>query len=223
LTTIFIRTLLFYIILSLMLKLMGKRQIGQLQMTEFVTAVILSEVAALPITNDAIPVSHGLIPLITLASLEVITSYLSSKCVRFRRLMDGSPIILVDKGAIVRKNMDKTRITLDEIFAEIRAYGYCGLEEIQYIILEQSGKISVVPKDEYNRVCPQDMQLKVTEKGVAFPVVVDGKINTPVLKDIKKTKGWVLNELRKQKIDVEEVLFMTVDDTNSVKVVKKQE
>lgn len=204
-----------------MLKLMGKRQIGQLQMTEFVTAVILSEVAALPITNDAIPISHGIIPLITLGSLEVITSYISAKNARFRRFMDGAPVVLVSKGAIVKKNIDKVRVTLDEIFAEIRAYGYTGLEEIQYVILEQSGRLSVIPKAENNRVSPQDMQLNVEEKGIAFPVVVDGEINYPILKDIQKSEGWVLDELRKQKIDVSEVLFMTVDDTNSVIVVKK--
>ena len=204
-----------------MLKLMGKRQIGQLQMTEFVTAVILSEVAALPITNDAIPVSHGIIPLITLGSLEVITSYISAKNAKFRRFMDGSPVVLVSKGTIVKKNLDKVRVTLDEIFAEIRAYGYTGLEEIQYVILEQSGRLSVIPKAENNRVSPQDMQLNVEEKGIAFPVVVDGVINYPILKDIQKSEGWVLDELRKQKIDVSDVLFMTVDDTNSVIVVKK--
>ena len=222
-TTILIRTIFFYIIIALMFKLMGKRQIGQLQLTEFATAVILSEAAALPITDSSIPIAHGLIPLITLASLEVVSSFLTSRSSKFRKLMDGSPVILVGKGEVYEKNLFKTRITLDEVFAEIRIHGFRGIDEIQYVILEQSGKMSVIPKASQDRVTPDDLGIKIPESGVSFPIVVDGDINKAVIEDAGFTEKWIYKTLRDDNIEIEKVLYMTVDDLNRTNIAMKKD
>lgn len=183
--SILVRTLFFYMIVTLMFKLMGKRQIGQLQMTEFATAVILSEAAALPITDSSIPVSHGLAPLLLLASMEVISSFIASRSPKIRKILDGSPVILVYKGEFQHKSLGKTRITIDEVFSEIRASGYRGIEEVDYVILESSGKMSVIPKAANDALTPGDIGQMVPEKGVSFPVVIEGEPNDRLITDIK--------------------------------------
>ena len=220
-TSILIRTLFFYIILTLMFKLMGKRQIGQLQMTEFATAVILSEAAALPITNGSIPISHGLVPLLTLASLEVIASFISSRNPKLRKLLDGSPVILVAKGELLHKNIGKTRITLDEVFSEIRLHGYKGLEEVQYVILEGSGKMSVIPKAQNDALTPGDIGKKLPEQGISVPVIIEGEVNEELLSDIKLDGKWLDKTLDKNKVRLEQVLYLTVNDEGTVIVAKR--
>lgn len=222
LATILIRTVFFYIILTLLFKLMGKRQIGQLQMTEFATAVILSEAAALPITDNSIPISHGLVPLITLASLEVVSSFITFKLPKLRKMMDGSPIILVGKGEVFQKNLAKTRITMDEIFTEIRVHGFRGIDEVQYVILEQSGKMSVIPKSLHDRLTPIDIGKDVPDKGISLPIVIDGGINKNVIEDAGLTERWILKTLRDGDYDIDNVLFMTVDDLGEMQISMKE-
>lgn len=220
-TSILIRTLFFYIILTLMFKLMGKRQIGQLQMTEFATAVILSEAAALPITNGSIPVSHGLVPLLTLASLEVIASFISSRSPKLRKMFDGSPVILVAKGELLHKNFGKTRITLDEVFSEIRLHGYKGLEEVQYVILEGCGKMSVIPKAECDALTPNDIGKELPEQGISVPIIIEGEINKELLSDIQLDEKWLNKILNKNDVQIDQVLYLTVNDEGIIKVAKR--
>ncbi|HOJ47383.1 MAG TPA: DUF421 domain-containing protein [Bacillota bacterium] len=143
---IVVRTIIFYIVLAILMRLMGKRQIGEVSLTEFVAVVLLSELAALPITDRDIPLAHGLAPLIIISSIEIIIAYICRKSVKIRRFIDGKPIVLVQNGKIIEKNLTKTRVTPDEIESEIRVNGYRQIQEIDTVILEQTGKLSVLPK-----------------------------------------------------------------------------
>ena len=118
-SVLFIRTLIFYLALILLMRLMGKRQIGELQTTEFVTAMMLSDIAVLPITDNEIPLMHGLVPLITLACLEIVNSYICSISPRIRRFIEGRPILLLGKGKISRANLKRTRLSLDELLTDV--------------------------------------------------------------------------------------------------------
>ena len=129
----------------LVVRLMGKRQIGELQMTEFISAILLSELAALPMTDRDVPLAHGLLPLLVIGSLEVTVAFFCAKSRTFRRLVEGNPVELVRGGAFVQRNLDKTRISREEVLAQIRQSGYRGLEEVDAVILEQTGKMSVLP------------------------------------------------------------------------------
>ena len=140
------RTLIAYVFLLLVVRLMGKRQIGELQMTEFISAILLSELASLPMTDRDVPLLHGLIPLLVIGSLEVVMAFLCAKSRFFRRLVEGNPVELVRSGAFLQKNLDKTRISREEVLAQIRQNGYRGLEEVDAVLLEQTGKMSVLPK-----------------------------------------------------------------------------
>lgn len=142
---ILVRTALAYFFLMLVIRLMGKRQIGELQMTEFISAILLSELAALPMTDRDVPLLHGLVPLLSIGCIEVILAFLCEKSRFFRRIVEGKPIELVRDGGFVQENLDKTRISREEILSQIREGGYRGLEEVSAVILEPTGKMSVLP------------------------------------------------------------------------------
>ncbi len=146
-TIIVIRALIFYILLTLMMKLMGKRQIGEMQLTELITTVMLSEMAVLPLTDTDVPITHGLLPLLLISSLEVVIAFAEQKSTKFRRLLNGSPITLYEKGKFVEKNLEKARVSVEDVKAMVRVNGYANLTEVSHVILEISGKISVLPKE----------------------------------------------------------------------------
>ncbi|HBR30601.1 MAG TPA: hypothetical protein DD733_00810 [Clostridiales bacterium] len=145
-TVILFRTIIFYIMMTVLMRLMGKRQIGEVQLSEFVAITILSEIAALPITNREIPLLYGIVPLIIISTIEIITAFVCKKSPVIRKIIDGSPITLVKNGKLIQENLTKTRITPNEIEAEVRVNGYRQLQEIDTVILEQTGKMSVLPK-----------------------------------------------------------------------------
>ena len=145
-TVILTRALVFYILLTLMMKLMGKRQIGEMQLSELVTTVLMSELAVLPVTDGDIPLLHGLLPMLTVSSLEVVVSYISRKSALFRRLLNGNPITLFDHGAFIEQNLTKARVSQDDIEAQCRINGFAEMKEVETVILERTGKMSVLPK-----------------------------------------------------------------------------
>ena len=136
-------------------------------------------------------------------------------------MLDGSPIILVSKGELLHKNFGRTRITLEEVFSEIRLHGYTGLEEIQYVILEGSGRLSVIPKSMYDALTPDDIGKKVPERGISVPVVVEGKIDEELLSDIKLDEKWLRKTLKKKDTRLEQVLYLTVNDAGTIQIVKR--
>lgn len=144
-TAIFIRTVFAYLALMLIVRLMGKRQIGELQMTEFISAILLSEIAALPITDRDIPLLYGLLPLCVIGSFEVILALLCRKFRPLRRLLEGRPIELVHNGHFLQRNLTRTRISQEEVEAQIRINGYRSIAEVDCVYLEQTGKMSVLP------------------------------------------------------------------------------
>lgn len=141
-----IRAFIFYILLTLMMKLMGKRQIGEMQLSELVTTVLLSELAVLPVTDNDIPLLHGVIPLILLSSIEVIVSFLSRKSKRFRVLLNGNPIVLYESDKFIEPNLTKARVSTEDIEAQVRINGFPDMQEVNKVILERTGKMSVLPK-----------------------------------------------------------------------------
>lgn len=146
-TVIALRALFFYIILMSLMRFMGKRQIGEMQLTEFVTTILLSELAVYPVTDTNIPLLHGLMPLLLISSIEVIIAIICQKSKRFRVFLNGNPIILYEKNAYIRKNLVKTRLTQEDVEAQVRINGYKDMSEVSKVILERTGKMSILPKE----------------------------------------------------------------------------
>lgn len=149
-TVIVIRAFIFYILLTLMMKLMGKRQIGEMQLSELVTTVLLSELAVLPVTDTDIPLLHGVMPLLLLSSVEVIVSFASRKSKRFRVLLNGNPITLYEHSAFIEENLTRARVSTEDIEAQCRINGFATMDEVSKVILERTGKMSVLPKNGAN-------------------------------------------------------------------------
>ena len=145
-TIITIRAFIFYILLTLMMKLMGKRQIGEMQLSELVTTVLLSELAVLPVTDGDVPLLQGLIPLLLISSLEVVISFISRKSQKFRVLLNGNPITLYENNRYIEQNLTKARVSREDIEAQVRINGFKSVDMVDSVILERTGKMSVLPK-----------------------------------------------------------------------------
>lgn len=146
--TILFRTFLLYAILLFSVRIMGKRQIGQLQAGEFVAALLISELAAIPMTDPDIPLMYGIVPLMLVSSAEVITAYVSRKNKKIRLFLDGEPTLLVKNGQYITENMEKARVAEDEVEAQARLKGYEDMKQVKTVVLEQSGDMSVIPWEE---------------------------------------------------------------------------
>lgn len=143
-----LRALFFYFILMALMRFMGKRQIGEMQLSEFVTTILLSELAVYPVTETEIPLLYGLLPLLLIASVEVLIAILCQKNRKFRIFLNGNPLTLYEKSAFVRKNLIKSRMTEEDVEAQVRINGFKGMQEVSTVVLERTGKLSVLPKEE---------------------------------------------------------------------------
>lgn len=221
-TVILIRMLLFYVALTAIMRMMGKRQIGEMQISEFVTAFLISEMAALPITDIDIPIMHGVTAIAALACFETFTSLIARKSVTVRRMISGEPVILVADGKVIEKALTEARVSLDEVFSQIRGQGYRNIGDVQYVILEQNGKMSVLPKASFDGVTPNDLNLGVADTGMTHPVVIDGKTSKCFMGAASVTPRDVSEEARRRKADIGDILYMTVDDAGNKVTVKKE-
>lgn len=222
-TVILIRAVIFYAALTIIMRIMGKRQIGEIQLSEFVAAVMLSELAALPITERDIPLFHGLVSLVTIGSLEVITAFVCRKVPRFRKTLYGEPIVLMAKGKVIDKSLDKARVTLDEVLSVVRTQGYKTLDDVYYVILEQTGKISVLPKAASAPLTPKDTGAAVTENGPDLTVMIEGVEIQSFMDEAGKNKADIAKALADNGINKKDCLILAYDETGTAKLTKKED
>ena len=147
-TVIIYRSLIFYILLTAMMRFMGKRQIGEMQVSELVTTVFLSELAVYPVTDQKVPILYGVVPVVMISLLEVVLSFIALKSGRFRKFLNGDAITLYENGSFIRKNLFSVRMSQEDVEAQVRINGFENLGMVKTIILERTGKMSVIPKDD---------------------------------------------------------------------------
>ena len=176
-TTAFFRTLILYFILMTGLRLMGKRQIGELEPSELVLTLIISDLAAVPMQDFGIPLVNGVFPIVTLLCVSMLLSFFSLKSIRFRGLVCGYPTVIIRDGKVLQQNMARNRFTVDELLEQLRSQGYSDLTAVKYAVLETSGQVSVLPYTKDSPVTPQVMNL-TSQDDVTLPVLVinDGHI-----------------------------------------------
>ena len=218
--TIFLRTVIIYVVLLIIMRLMGKRQLGELEMSELVITFLLSEIASLPITNTEIPLSFALIPIAALASFEVISSALVLKFPKIKRLFSSRPSVVISKGRINHREMMKVRISMEELISQIRQYGIFDLNEVDYAILEENGKMSIIPKAHNRQPDFRSLGLKCDDSGIMHIVISDGVLNEHSLSLLKLSPEWVRRKLSSHGLEQSDVLCMTVNDTHKAVVVK---
>lgn len=209
---VFVRTFIIYAVVVVLMRLMGKRQIGQLEPYELVVAVMIAELAAIPMEDKAIPLVHGLIPIFTLFFIQVCISYINMKSLWFRSFMDGSPSIVIRNGKIDIDELAKARYNINELLEQLRTKGYVNIADVEFAILETSGNLSVIPKSQKRPLTPADLHIDTGYEGLPLPLVLDGTIQRDNLSDAGLTVDWLVSELAKLGIDdVNEVFFASLD------------
>ena len=204
------------------MRLMGKRQIGQLEVTDFVTTLLISEIASLPIENPDIPITYALIPIITLVTFEVSSSMLLSKSQRFKNIFSSRPGFLIRDGKVDQKQLLKNRISLDELISTLRQQSINDISEVKYAILEQDGQMSVISYPQYRQPTLGDLKIKAKDTGISHIVISNGSINHHTLKVINKNEEWVRSQAKKQGCVPSEIFLMTVNDAGNINIVKKE-
>lgn len=204
---IFVRTLILYVVIVIVLRLMGKKQIGQLQPSELVVALVIADLAAVPMANVGIPLINGIIPIITLFIMEELLSFVSMKSARARGLICGKPSIIVERGVIIEEELRRVRYNINDLLEQLRLKDFSNLEDIDYAILETSGQLSVFPKPENKPVTIKDMNIKSKSQHLPVTVIIDGRIISNNLHKIGLSNNWLEYELKKNKINSAEDVF----------------
>ncbi len=221
-TVIFIRTLIVYALLILTMRLMGKRQIGQLEVTDFVTTLLLSEIATLPIENPDIPIVNALIPMITLLTFEVTSSTILSRTPKLKNLFSSRPGFLIRKGRLDQKEMMKNRISPDELMSELRQNGYADISEVAYAIIEQDGRMTVIPRAENRALSPKDININVENDELSHIIIAGGIVNEHGLSVTGKNRSWLDGQLEKKQCRARDVFLMTLGDSGHINIIMKE-
>lgn len=196
-TVIIIRTLILYAAVVFSLRLMGKRQIGELQPSELVVAIMISDVATVPMQSLDIPLLSGIIPVLTLLIAEVVTSYMSIKSAVMRKFFMGEPSIVVYNGVICEKELLRQRFNLNDLLEELRVLGCFDISDVAVAVLETNGKLSVIPRDNARAATVEDLQLKnVRKEGLPCTVIADGKLNRAELRRSGKSENDIYREIK---------------------------
>ena len=220
--TIFLRTIIIYVLLLTAVRLMGKREIGQLQPFELVVIIIIADVASVPMENINIPLIQGIIPIMGLLVGQLIFSFLNIKLPWFHKIFTGKSTILIEKGKILEENLKKQRYALEELLEQLRVAGFANITDVDYAILETSGQISVIPKAEKNNVRIEDMNLEAKYEGYPRVVVFEGKVNEKNLLALKKDEKWLKDRLKEIKISLEKILVLIVDESGKIYCQRKK-
>lgn len=208
---IFVRSIVLYIIVLVVTRLMGKRELGQLQPFEFVIAIMIADLAATPIANSGVPLVNGVIPILGLLVMNLFISMCSMKSMNFRAVISGKPSILIFRGKIDEKQLKKERFTINELQERLRDNNITNLGDVEYAILETSGQINVILKPEKRGCIPEDFNIQPEYEGISYDLVIDGKTITENLKKLGKNYNWLKKQVEKFGYTPEEALIVTLD------------
>lgn len=220
---VFARAVILYVAIIASVRIMGKRQIGELQPSELVITILISEIAAIPINDNGIPLVNSFIPLLVLVSLEIITSCVSIKSRKFRNVMQGNSIIIIKNGVIDQVQIKRLRFSVDDIMEELRKKNVFDINEIQYAIVETDGTISIMLKPNKRPVTSGMLDIKIDDNGIPFIIIDDGKMVETHFKDCNMDKEKVNNLINSNNIKLEDILIMTIDTAGNVNIIKKDE
>lgn len=185
---LFIRSLVLYFVLLVAMRLMGKRQLGELQPFELAITLVASDLVCIPMADASIPILYGVIPVFSLFLVHILITKLATKSIKFRKFLNGKPIIIIEKGNILADVMKELNLNIDDIMEALRGAGYFNPSEVEYAILETNGNLSVMPKSENRPLCPDDVNLKADEAQIPVAVIMEGEF---VAENLSKLQGDV--------------------------------
>lgn len=219
----FVRAVVLYIIVLIVMRLMGKREIGQLQPFELAISIMIADLASIPMTETGIPITRGIIPILGLLVMHLLISVLNIKSVRAREIVCGKPRILVYRGKIDEKALIKERFTINELEERLRINNVSSIGDVEYAILETSGNITVIQKPNKRTTIPEDFNIMPDYEGIPYDLVVDGKVMEENLQKIGRNYIWLEKQVEKFGFKPEEALIVTFDGKGQIFCQKKGE
>ena len=211
-----VRAIVLCIIVLIVMRLMGKREIGQLQPFELAISIMIADLASIPMTEIGIPIFNGIIPILGLLVMHLFISILNLKSLRARQIICGKPSILIYRGKINEKALKKERFTINELQERLRGNNIVNLGDVEYAILETSGEVTVIQKPEKRNTIPEDFNIQPDYEGIPYDLVVDGKIMNENLKNIGKNYTWLKKQVEKFGIKPEDALVVTIDGKGQI-------
>lgn len=218
----YMRTVILYLTMIAVIRLMGKRQIGQMEPSEFVVTMMVANLATIPMEDDGIALFAGLVPICVILGAELVLSFLNLKSSRLRRLLCGKPVILIENGNILQQNLRKTRISLDELTGHLREKDVLDIRSVQYAILETNGNLSVFPFPKEKPASAKDAGIQVRQQFLPITIVSDGELMEQNLKIAKKDRKWLKQVLEENRADLQDTWLLTVDKANHVTFFRKE-
>ena len=218
----YIRALVIYLVLVGAVRLMGKRQVGQLEPSEFVVTMLIANLAAIPIQEGSIPLFSGLIPILTVLAMELVLSFLTLRSLRLRRLLCGKPVILIDNGRLLQHRLRMTRISLDELRGHLRLKEVLDIRQVQYAILETNGELSVFLYPGCQPAGADDAGIRVPPRHLGYTVIQDGVLFPEDLRRAGKDTRWLQGELDRRGVRLKDTLLLTVEPGGGVTFLKKE-
>ena len=219
---IFIRSIFLYIIVLVVMRLMGKREIGQLQPFELAISIMIADLASTPMADAGIPITNGIIPILALLVMHLIISVVNIKSIKAREIICGKPRILIYRGKIDEKALKKERFTINELQEKLRGNNIVNLGDVEYAILETSGEVTIIQKPSKRNVIPEDLNIEPEYEGIPYDLVIDGKIMEKNLKAIGKDEKWLEKQVEKFHMRPKDALVVTIDGKNQIFCQRKE-
>ena len=218
----FIRAIFLYTIVLIVMRLMGKREIGQLQPFELAISIMIADLASIPMADSGIPITNGIIPILGLLVMHLIISVINIKSIKAREIICGKPSILIYRGKIDEKVLKKERFTINELQERLRGNNVVNIGDVEYAILETNGQVTVIQKPNKRITTPEDFDIMPEYEGIPYDLVVDGKIMYDNLKIIEKNYEWLKKQIEKFGFKPEQALIVTLDGKGRIFCQKKE-
>ena len=214
---IFVRTVILYFAILISMRIMGKRQLGEMEISEFIVAALIADLAATPLQDIGIPLLNGLVPIIIMFCFEIIIAGLNMRSVKLRKLTYGRPEIIIRNGRIIREAMQKNRFTLDELMQELRAQGLTDTAQVEYAVLETNGQLSIILKSGNQPATASQMGVVGDDVSYAHIIINEGRILDNNLELLGRDRRWLSNELKRQNFrSADEVYILTLSESGRV-------
>ncbi len=218
----FIRAIIIYVVIIIAVRLMGKRQVGELKPHELVITILISAIAVIPLEENSMPLANCLVPILLFVSLEIIMSVISMKSLWFRNLLQGRPIFIIRQGKLDQKKLKQLRLTMDDVVDALRQKDIFDISQVEDAVIETNGSMSVLPKAEYQPITASDINLSVKEKGMPVAIVIDGKPVNEYFNEYKLKDSEIELVLQTVNRDAKRIMLLTIDDDGNTYLIEKE-
>lgn len=215
-STLIIRSIIIYFLVLIVFRLMGKRQLGQMQPFELVLTLILADIATIPMTEISTPILHGVVPLLTLLVVHYTITLLSRFSTKFSDMISGKPVIVINQDGVDYKAVKKLNLTIDDITESLRGAGYFSFDEVLFAIMETNGKISVLPKAQNSPLVKEDMKIKSEENSLPVTIISEGKVIKENFEQVKVPEEKIMKYVKNLGISIKKILIFTLDNNGLI-------